>query len=95
MYSNKKNVMKFFKIRPALVELEGKLFGINCEIHQQDYTFRFICIVDQDILRINRNLIPKKSIYSDLMERYAITKEAAQPYLNCLSYRDYLELDPR
>ena len=92
---NKKNVMKFFKIRPALVELEGKLFGINCEIHQQDYTFRFICIVDQDILRINRNLIPKKSIYSDLMERYAITKEAAEPYLNCLSYRDYLELDPR
>ena len=92
---NDNNVIKCFRIRPSLIEIEGKLYGICIEIDQSHYTARFFGLIDADSLRIYRKKLPKNDIFDDLKKRYKISKEEAKPYLNCLSYRDYLELETR
>ena len=90
-----KNSIKCFRIRPSLVEIEGKLYGLCIELEQSEYTARFFGLIDPDMLRLYRKQLPKKEIFNDLYNRYKINKEEAKPYLDCLSYRDYLELETR
>lgn len=92
---NMNKIIKCFRIRPALIELEGKLYGICIEIDQPNYTARFMGLLDADNLRVHRSLLPKREIFDDLNQRYKISQKEAEPYLNCLSFRDFLELETR
>ena len=93
--SNKKSELKLCQVRPALPGLAGKLYGVCLEIDQSDYIIRIFGLIDPDILRFYRQQIDKQEIIKDLSERYTILFEDAEPYLNCISYRDYLVLEPR
>lgn len=92
---NKDSGLKICQVRPALPEIAGKLFGVCLEIDQPEFTLRIFGLVDPDILRFYRKQINKQDILKDLADRYTISREEAQPYLDCFSYRDYLVLEPR
>lgn len=93
--NNSNKILKCYRIRPSLIELEGKLYGLCIEIDQANYSARFMGLLDADNLRVNRSLLPKSEIFDDLHKRYKISKKEAEPYLKCLSYRDFLELETR
>ena len=87
--------LKLCNVRPALPELEGKLYGICVEYYQTDFTLRIFGLTHSDSLRVYRNIINKKSILDDLMEKYKIDEKDASYYLNTFSYRDYLTHETR
>ena len=93
--SNKDPDLKICQVRPGLPELVGKMYGVCLEIDQPEYTLRIFGIIDPDILRFYRQQIDKQEIIQDLEQRYTISCEESTPFLNCVSYRDYLVLEPR
>ena len=92
---NKNVNLKLCQVRPALPELNGKLYGVCLEINKLEYSLRIFGLIDPDIMRFYRQQINKVEIINDLKDKYSIKEEDATPYLNCFSYRDYLVLDPR
>ena len=83
------------RVRPALPQFHGKMYGVCVEFEQPTYLLRIFGFVNSDPMRIYRNHISKDFIFNDLQERYKINRDEAIPYLNCLSYRDYLVLENR
>jgi len=94
-HSFEKHGVSINKVRPALPQFYGKMYGVCVEFEQPNYSLRIFGFVDSDPMRIYRNHISKENIYNDLQERYQIKKEDALPFLNCLSYRDFLVLEDR
>ena len=87
--------IKLCNVRPALPELEGKLYGICVEYYENDFTLRIFGLTHSDSLRVYRNIINKKSILDDLFEKYKIEASDALLYLNAFPYRDYLTHETR
>ena len=91
----KNNAISISQVRPSLPQLVGKLYGLCVEYEQNTYSLRIFGIVDPDHMKIYRNNISKDVIIKDLYDKYKITKEESLPFLDCLSYRDYLIYEPR
>ena len=92
---NEEQTINITQIRPGLPELDGKLYGLCIIIEQFTYTLRIYGLVDPDQLRLYRNQLPLFILYDDLKTKYKITKKEAQPYVNSISYRDFLINDVR
>ncbi len=95
MNGTKDNGVSITRVRPALPQLEGKLYGACVVFEQPTYVLRIFGLVNSDPMRIHRNRIKKDSIYDDLFNRHKINKDDASAFLDCLSYRDYLVLEDR
>ena len=83
---NKLTGIKLCSVKPSLPELEGKLYGLCVEIYQPEFILRIFGIVNSDPMRIHRNKIPKHELFTDIENKYSITKEESMSYLNCISY---------
>lgn len=95
MEKNKQASFNISPIRPGLPELDGKLYGLSVEIKQLTFSVRIFGLVDADKLRIYRNQLPLYILYDDLKNKYNLTKKDVQPYVNAISYRDFLIYDVR
>ena len=95
MEKNKNTTLNISPIRPGLPELDGKLYGLSLEIRQPTFSVRIFGLVDADKLRIYRNQLPLYILYDDLKKKYNLNKKEAQPYVNSISYRDFLIYDIR
>ena len=96
--SKKENTHEYIKlcqVKPGLPELDGKLYGLCVEIDKKDCTVRIFGLVDNDLLRIYRNKLNLNHLYEFLKSKYDINKEDALPYINSISYRDFLVYDVR
>lgn len=87
--------IKFCPVRPALPELEGKLYGLCLEIEQTESTLRIFGIIDADILKFYRSKLNIQILYDDLKEKYDLSKEDIRPYVESISYRDLLVYETR
>lgn len=92
---NKENSIKFCPVRPALPELEGKLYGLCLEVEQPEFTLRIFGILDSDTLRIYRSKLDINILYDDLKEKFNLKKHDIEPYVESISYRDLLVYETR
>tara|TARA_B100000123_G_scaffold272220_1_gene254129 strand:- start:4069 stop:6825 length:2757 start_codon:yes stop_codon:yes gene_type:complete len=95
MEKNKQANFNISPIRPGLPELDGKLYGLSVEIKQPTFSVRIFGLIDPDKLRIYRKQLPLYILYDDLKNKYNLSKDEVRPYVNSISYRDFLIYDVR
>ena len=92
---SEKEKIKLCLVRPSLPRIQGVMYGICVEYYKLNECILFYGLVDRDSMRIWRSMIKTDDISTDLFKKYSITKEEAEPYLNCFSLRDYLIYETR
>ena len=84
---SEKEKIKLCLVRPSLPRIQGVMYGICVEYYKLNECILFYGLVDRDSMRIWRSMIKTDDISTDLFKKYSITKEEAEPYLNCFSLR--------
>jgi ATP-dependent Lon protease len=95
LISNLEPRIECVAVRPALPSLQGRLNGLCVNIEQPNFTLKVFGTIDNDPLRYFRNQINKEDIIEEIQERYALSVEDVQPYLNAFSLRNYVVYEAR
>ena len=93
--NNDNCVLNICAVRPAFTELDGKLYGLCVEINQRLYTLRIFGLLDRDNSFIYRKELYLSLLYDDLKQKYNFDKDEIEPFVNCISYRDFISIDIR